>query len=70
MRILLCPAGPRADERIVFFRSGRDDFSGLVNDECPRAAGAYVDTEIRDAPSSVCASRSLGLGEIFCQAAG
>jgi len=71
-RILLGPAGPWADERIVFFRSGSDDLSGLVNDESPRAAGADVDAEIRDAASSMLmfASRTLRLSEIFRQDAG
>src|SRR5205807_722396 len=49
-RILLGPARLRTKERLVLFRSGSDDPSSLVHDECPRSAGAYVDTEIRDGP--------------------
>ena len=48
--ILLGPTKARAGEGLVLFRSGSDDFPGRVHDERARAAGSYVDSEIRDVP--------------------
>jgi hypothetical protein len=36
----------------VVFRSGDDDLPRLVHHEGTGAAGAYVDTKVRDVPSS------------------
>jgi hypothetical protein len=36
----------------VFGRTGSDDGAAVVDEQRPRAAGAYVDTEVCDAASS------------------
>lgn len=59
LRLLLRPADLRSRERLMICRGGRNEPSGLINDDRARAAGADVNPKYVDKASSTVFKLSL-----------